>query len=68
MAWTWSLSLGERTWLVASSTVLLTELARLSFRRGELAVDISSRPVVITSHAKPRVSWNWFIWMLIAGC
>lgn len=48
MALTWSLSLGEMSWLLASSTVRFTALARRSFRRVELVVATSSNPVLIT--------------------
>ncbi len=48
IALTWSLSLGEMSWLLASSTVRLTALAKLSSKRVELDVPISLSPVLIT--------------------
>lgn len=48
MALTWSLSLEVMSWLLASSTVLLTALDRRSSSLVELVVATSSRPVLIT--------------------
>lgn len=48
MALTWSLSLEVMSWLLASSTVLLTALDRRSSSLVELVVATSSMPVLIT--------------------